>query len=587
VANRFIDPFPQWFDASSEPYANGTLTFYLTGTTTLAAIYVNSTLSSTATNPHTLDAAGRTQTEIFPDPNITYRVILKNEAGTVIKDIDPYVDPSANSTASFQVYNSDPNGFVSGNSGTVGGEGASVIYDTTNELIWVCTTTGDETTAVWTAQGTIQSGAIQWTGVITPSALATDQDNYAPTDIGTASTIRQSASTDVAITGLTGGGAGRIIQWRNISTTAKQTLRSESSLSTAANRFSFQADQVILPKQSIWLWYDISDSRWHAVGPYQNAPIGVPGGRLTLTSATPVLTTDVTAATTVYYTPHIHNYIRLPDGVGGEFVAQFSELSQTLADTTKSPAAAAINSIYDMFVWNDAGTLRCTRGAPWATGGGSATARGTGAGSTELVRANGMWVNRYAITNGPTAGSGVYVGTIATDANGANGQLNMMLAPTAAAGGTANRLDVWNCYNRVFVAASNRDSTNTWTYTTSTYRAFNNSASNRITYVCGLAEDAITVTAVGTPGSVTSNTHRVAVGVDSSTVQAAGSIAAVYYISVLLNGTSLDAHYCGIPGLGQHYVTGLEYGGGTGTTTWYGDNGTTDQVQGVLFSTMM
>ena len=32
------------------------------------------------------------------------------------------------------------------------------------------------------------------------------------------------------------------------------------------------------------------------------------------------------------------------------------ELSQALSDTTKSPAAAAANSLYDVFVWNDSGT---------------------------------------------------------------------------------------------------------------------------------------------------------------------------------------------------------------------------------------
>ena len=36
-----------------------------------------------------------------------------------------------------------------------------------------------------------------------------------------------------------------------------------------------------------------------------------PGGRLTLTSGTPVTTSDVTSATTIYYTPAVHNIIVL------------------------------------------------------------------------------------------------------------------------------------------------------------------------------------------------------------------------------------------------------------------------------------
>ena len=45
-------------------------------------------------------------------------------------------------------------------------------------------------------------GLQQVSGVITPPALSTSQDNYNPTRLGFASVLRQGASADVAITGM-------------------------------------------------------------------------------------------------------------------------------------------------------------------------------------------------------------------------------------------------------------------------------------------------------------------------------------------------------------------------------------------------
>lgn len=135
-----------------------------------------------------------------------------------------------------------------------------------------------------------------------------------------------------------------------------------------------------------------------------------PGGRLTLTSGTPVTTSDVTGATTVYYTPCKGDRIPLYDGTNWS-VYTFTETSQLLSDATKSPAAAAANTNYDMFAWMDSSTFRVTRGPAWSTN----IAPGTGAGTTEVEIFNGRYVNKYAITNGPAARRGLYVGSIRTD----------------------------------------------------------------------------------------------------------------------------------------------------------------------------
>jgi len=87
--------------------------------------------------------------------------------------------------------------------------------------------------------------------------------------------------------------------------------------------------------------------------------------RLTLTTGVPVLTSTVSAATTVYYTPYIGNDVPLFN-VGGVAGLACPETSNVLSATTNSgPFAAASNAVYDMFEWNNSGTCTLTRGDMW------------------------------------------------------------------------------------------------------------------------------------------------------------------------------------------------------------------------------
>jgi hypothetical protein len=209
-----------------------------------------------------------------------------------------------------------------------------------------------------------------------------------------------------------------------------------------------------------------------------------PQGRLTLTTNTPVPISDVAAATTMRYTPANGVLVPVWDGVSAFALLSIGgELTQAASDTSKSPAAVANNSNYDMFVWNDAGTMRCTRGPAWS----SDTSRGTGAGTTELVSTLGILINAQNITNGPTGGKGTYVGTVRS-----NGTATFdMTFGTSAAGGGPARLCVWNAYNQARVRARVQDSNASWS-TTSAFRNVDNSSSMRISFVSGLAEHAIT-----------------------------------------------------------------------------------------------
>jgi hypothetical protein len=191
-----------------------------------------------------------------------------------------------------------------------------------------------------------------------------------------------------------------------------------------------------------------------------------PGGRLTFSSGVQVMTSDVTGATSHHYTPDQHAFIPIYDGTS--FVPRlFSETSQLASDTTKSPAAAAVNSNYDVLAWMDGSTLRTTRSRPWT----SNTARGTGSGTAELEFFGGFWVNKYDVTNGPVARRGTYLGSIRTDASGTF----TFTAGGQAVGGGTGRITVWNAFNQVAGECRTNDMTNpNWSVTNTTWVIANN-----------------------------------------------------------------------------------------------------------------
>lgn len=550
-------------------YEDGFLGFYITGTDTETDTYSNSTLATPNLNPVELDENGQAETAIFLDPNVVYKVVLYDKNMIAVKTADPVADPAANVTVAFNIVAGNPNGQSAGNQGSIGGSGASVVWDVVNNLVWVCTTTGSDVTAVWTQVGAALSGVLLKTGFITPATLAANTDNYDPAGNNTASEIRQDLSGDYALYGLVATGSGEIKTIFNISTANTLTFVDGTviSSSTAANRFALGGKSITLyPGQSITLIYDGISARWREEGQHPMLALPVPGGRLCLVTAEPVHAADKTAITSVFYTPYLHGFIPLWGGTHF-YVMPFSELTQTLADSTKSPLAAAASTLYDLFVWNDAGTLRLSRGPAWT----NATSRSAG---TALVRKGGLLVNNASISNGPVANFGTYVGTISTSATGANGQLNMMFAPTPAAGGTANRLDVWNMYNRRPVIALVRDSTDTWDYATATWRAANAAAAsgvaNRVTLVAGLNEDPVEAAYHAAVLTSATRTTQVGIGLDSTTAPAA--LPTTLNINNNNAATPLSGWYAGYVGIGSHFIQELERGDGAATIRWHGDN---------------
>jgi hypothetical protein len=236
---------------------------------------------------------------------------------------------------------------------------------------------------------------------------------------------------------------------------------------------------------------------------YVDARVGSPQGRLTLQSGVPVMTTSTSGAGGIYYTPYVANLVPLYDGT--RFVmTTFSQLFCATTDTSQNPSAIGANKVNDWFVWSDAGILKLTHGPDWTND----TTRSAG---TALVVVGGLWLNNAAITNGPAAQRGTYIGTTRSNAS----SLLDWIFGGVSAGGTAGFFGVWNVYNRVLVNTFVGDSTASWTYAITDFRNVNASAGNRVSYVAGLAEDGVraeySVTFNGGNGAV-------GIGLNSSTV---------------------------------------------------------------------
>lgn len=105
---------------------------------------------------------------------------------------------------------------------------------------------------------------IQWSGDISPASFATQQDNYNPASLSTASTLRLTATAPSDVTGLAGGADGRILIIHNVGASTI-TLKDEHASSTAGNRFALTTDVACLTDMMVFLQYDSTSSRWRCV----------------------------------------------------------------------------------------------------------------------------------------------------------------------------------------------------------------------------------------------------------------------------------------------------------------------------------
>lgn len=112
------------------------------------------------------------------------------------------------------------------------------------------------------AAGLANSANLVTTGIISPTQLAANTDNWNPTGLATAQVIRASTDASRNLTGIVAQAAGTELAIWNVG--AFDLVLVHDATSTAANRFTLPgaANLTLTPGSSIRLAYDGASSRW-------------------------------------------------------------------------------------------------------------------------------------------------------------------------------------------------------------------------------------------------------------------------------------------------------------------------------------
>lgn len=281
---------------------------------------------------------------------------------------------------------------------------------------------------------------------------------------------------------------------------------------------------------------------------------GICGFRLTTESGVGVSTSDRTSQGTIYATPYGPNagLITLYDGTRWRLYDN-AEVSLSLSATS--------GKNYDVFMYDNSGTLTLELSAAW---------------TNDTTRANALGtVNNITVGGGTPANTRRWLGVIR--ASGSNVTEDSGGGSTTQVGG---KRFVWNAYNQVARHLAVVDKTDSWTYTTATIRQANGNAGNQVEYVSGVSH----ITVVAHIASLASNSSaaaaQIGVGVDSTT-----AFSGLPDYSALPSGDlaqPLRAAYTGQPGLGYHKICWLERSDAVGTTTWSGDAGVSYIQSGLI-----
>ena len=280
-----------------------------------------------------------------------------------------------------------------------------------------------------------------------------------------------------------------------------------------------------------------------------------PGGRLTLESGVPISTSNQTAKGTLYYTPYVHDYVRLYDGTRPKLYT-FTERSLSLTVTS--------GKNHDVFLYDNSGTLTLELSAAW---------------TNDTTRADALaWQSGVGYVKSGTA-TRLWLGTIR--ASGTNTTEQSFVTTDAPV-----KQFVWNAFNRVRVGLFCHDSTDSWTYTTATWRRKRASANNQIEVVCG--QDGVSLLDLRNMGSSHNSSGQVSmiygIGIDATDALATGCSSADCYsgISSYIVSVHRAALLSYLAALGYHYAAAIEYSDALGTTTWVGDGGAPKNFKNAL-----
>jgi len=116
------------------------------------------------------------------------------------------------------------------------------------------------------APASIAAPVVSMNGVIAGAVSFGITDDYNPAGLATCNVIRLTAADNPSVLGgLVAQASGRLILLVNISAVNVIYLRGESAGSAAANRFGAQTDTLIEAKSGVFIWYDVTSSRWRIV----------------------------------------------------------------------------------------------------------------------------------------------------------------------------------------------------------------------------------------------------------------------------------------------------------------------------------
>jgi len=269
-----------------------------------------------------------------------------------------------------------------------------------------------------------------------------------------------------------------------------------------------------------------------------------PGGRLTVVTGVPVPTVDVTGAGTLFYTPYVGSTVWTYDSsVWTEHA--LAQISLALTVTTANN--------YDVFVFNNAGTLTLVLSDAWT----DATTRANALALQDGVNVLGSDHSR------------LWLGTIR--ASGANVTEMSVL-----------KQFVSNAYNTVMLPLNVIDTTDTWTYQTFTYRQARASTTNQVDMVCCRAGMEVTIKGTASSqGSADGFNSGIAIGEDSTTTPVAGSIY-IFGAGIANVPAPKDAAMSKRTLLGYHFYVWLEIATASGTQTWFGDSGNAGIQSGLV-----
>lgn len=315
------------------------------------------------------------------------------------------------------------------------------------------------------------------------------------------------------------------------------------------------------------IWYDLdsggvfeyvndgNSSQWVGIAGSALANYRVPmtvGGRLTLVTATPVMTSTQSAKTTVYFTPYVGNTVPIYDGTSW-VATHFTELSLALDSNSGHTGYHQSGKNFDLFIINDNGTVRLASGPAWTND----TTRAENISYLDgFLCSDASIVLRYGSLVGDTVtytGRALYVGTMRASADGQT----QFVFGTVAAPPVAAAFFLWNMYNRVQVTSSLGEATATWTYNSTTPREIRGDTTAIFSFVVGVAEDAVDATYTAASSNAGTGDYLI-VGFGYDVTNAFSGVVGSHINTANAYGPNGLGIYNGIPAAGYHFLALLE-----------------------------